>query len=209
MNGTDTIDNLMLPVHQAIRRHVKWPSAEHTEIYNCAYEVALHLFDDMQVIAQERNSLQASLDKANAANNFVVCSFCEQKFPRQGDYIGQIAAHIQECEKHPMRQVEEDNAELITMAKKAQAERDALHKQLIDMQAWSAKVGVMALKTDRGYQEVVDALRAELAALREAAKWVSECWGKSDQEWYRPDMDDAMEKLNELLPKGTNDGKIN
>lgn len=36
--GDDRVEKFMPPVAAAIKRHVKWPSDEYTDIYNRAYE---------------------------------------------------------------------------------------------------------------------------------------------------------------------------
>lgn len=36
--GDSRVEEFMLPVADAIKRHVKWPSPEFTDIYNRAYE---------------------------------------------------------------------------------------------------------------------------------------------------------------------------
>ena len=36
--GDERVEKYMPPVIKAIKRHIKWPSAEFTDIYNRAYE---------------------------------------------------------------------------------------------------------------------------------------------------------------------------
>ena len=36
--GDPRVEKFMLPVAAAIKRHIKWPSAEFSDIYNRAYE---------------------------------------------------------------------------------------------------------------------------------------------------------------------------
>jgi hypothetical protein len=43
------------------------------------------------------------------------------------------------------------------------------------------------------------AARAELAALKDAARWVIEAWGTD--EWRRPEFEEAITQLKELVPQ--------
>jgi hypothetical protein len=38
-------------------------------------------------------------------------------------------------------------------------------------------------------------------ALAKAARWVSDCWGRKDDEWIRSDMDEAIRALRHATPR--------
>ena len=43
------IDNYMKDVTKALKKHIKWPSDEFTEIYNRAWEAVYNAIDDLNI----------------------------------------------------------------------------------------------------------------------------------------------------------------
>ena len=86
MQGNEPIDELMLPVLHAIKRHVK-DRAAITEIYNRAYE-----------------ALMMSMDVKTGKT---YCAYCGAEYPLDDSAATLVGEHIKTCEKHPMRKVED------------------------------------------------------------------------------------------------------
>lgn len=55
------------------------------------------------------------------------------------------------------------------------------------------------------YQRGYEAGRKQAESLLKAAEWVSRCWRGDDQNWYRPDMDEAMRGLNFAIDEAQRD----
>ena len=60
------------------------------------------------------------------------CAYCGAKFPLDEAASEQVSGHIRTCPKHPMRQVEEDLAELRPLAKRLADENAKLREQLAE-----------------------------------------------------------------------------
>jgi len=47
--GDSRVEKFMSPVSDAIKRHVEWPSAKYTDIYNRAYEAVYLAIKSMEI----------------------------------------------------------------------------------------------------------------------------------------------------------------
>lgn len=93
-------------------------------------EISGEDFERLYISRAAYDTLAAELAEAREENKVMVCAFCEKSYEKSDKGAWELGNHVVECEKHPLHQALADNAELVTMTKKAQAERDQAKAEL-------------------------------------------------------------------------------